>query len=346
MGASDALAAVPGDGLAVLDGAWFLGSLGVRVGGAGVASLANVVALDCTLCKDVDAIPSLTWAELPAGPKANLFCACGLGRRGISFNSTSAKLSAVLTMASTLSAQSDHGALSFDEVVLLPSSPSKNGSMPSLGPPSLTAHSTYGALAINGMIAPKAAAATVQVKLSSFAGDIKAVFSGGAISGSYDVTTAPGGIGHVGIVIDNTPTRATQGTLGSGNATVTIDHAYGNLALALSTKAPSVFAGISSGLLKQGPAGGGPGGRAGSGAMLEDEQPHCAGGGDSGGALGDGESHADADAAMGLQQPIWWMGPLAHALAAAGEAVDEARQAAEDEAAGAAMAMALRRGFK
>ena len=65
----------------------------------------------------------MTWAELPAGPKANLFCACGLGRRGIAFNSTSAKLSAVLAMASTLSAQSDQGDLSFDEVVLLPASP-------------------------------------------------------------------------------------------------------------------------------------------------------------------------------------------------------------------------------
>ena len=71
MGASDAMAAVPGDGLAVLDGAWFLGSLGVRVDGAGVASLANVVALDCSLCKAVDAIASLPWADLPAGPKAN-----------------------------------------------------------------------------------------------------------------------------------------------------------------------------------------------------------------------------------------------------------------------------------
>ena len=65
------------------------------------------------------------------------------------------------------------------------------------------------------------------------------------------VLTTPGGIGHVGIVVDNTPTTRRNGTLGAegGHASVTIRHAYGNVALALSTKAPNVFAGISGGLV-------------------------------------------------------------------------------------------------
>ena len=67
-----------------------------------------------------------------------------------------------------------------------------------------------------------------------------------ALCGSQVVTASPG-IGHVGIVVDNQPTRAPHGIVGDGNASVTIRHAYGNVALALSAKAPSVFAGISGG---------------------------------------------------------------------------------------------------
>ena len=209
----------------------------------------------------------------------------------------------------------------------------RGGGVASLGPPSLTANSTYGSLAINGMIAPKAAATSVQVRLASFAGDIKAVLSGGAISGTYDVATANGGIGHVGIVIDNTPTTATHGTLGSGNASVTIEHSYGNVALALSTKAPSVFAGISGGLLHDSA---GPGGTAGGltgGGASGQEQPQCTGEGDVG-----APGHAGRDA--GLPQSIWWMGPLANALAAAGESVDETRREAEEAAQPAAVTAA------
>ena len=51
----------------------------------------------------------------------------------------------------------------------------------------------------------------------------------------------------MGIVVDNPPTRSPTGMLGKGNASVTITHMDGNVALALSTKAPSVFAGISNG---------------------------------------------------------------------------------------------------
>jgi hypothetical protein len=59
---------------------------------------------------------------------------------------------------------------------------------------------------------------------------------------------AAGGIGHVGVVIDDTPTTQRHGVLGdgTGNASVTISNAYGNVALALSTRAANVLAALPS----------------------------------------------------------------------------------------------------
>ena len=75
-----------------------------------------------------------------------------------------------------------------------------------------------------------------------YAGDVKGLFDNGAINGTYAARTEPGGIGHVGIVIDDAPTGATEGTLGTGNASVVATHSYGHLSLSLSSKAPSAFA--------------------------------------------------------------------------------------------------------
>ena len=55
------------------------------------------------------------------------------------------------------------------------------------------------------------------------------------------------------IVIDNNPSVELSGRLGLGNASVTVHHSYGNLALALTTTAPSIFAGITTQLGSAGP---------------------------------------------------------------------------------------------
>ena len=85
-------------------------------------------------------------------------------------------------------------------------------------------------------------AAAVQCRLKSVGGDVRATFSGGAINGSYRVRADEPGIGTVGIVIDDAPALAREGRLGTGNASVHVEHNYGNLALAMSSKAPSAFA--------------------------------------------------------------------------------------------------------
>ena len=312
MGASDALVQAPAGGVLVFEGAHFLGSLGVQVSGGGVASLANVAALDCALCNAVSAMTTLTWGQLVIGSQANLFCACHLERRGLLFNSTRAKLSAALVVASTFAAHSHSGDLIFDDVGFPPPSfPARNGTVSSLGPPSLDANSSFGNLAINGILAQRAAASSMQVRLSSFAGNIKAVFSGGAISGAYDVVTAPGGFGHVGIVVDNAPTHDVHGILGAGNASVTIDHAYGNVALALSSKAPSAFAGISGGLIHVSAQEYGSYGRSG--------QPQC-------GTEFREQAIDDADGTNHARPHYPWLGALSDVLEAVRDSVDEARR--------------------
>ena len=51
----------------------------------------------------------------------------------------------------------------------------------------------------------------------------------------------------MGIVIDDAPTLQRAGRLGSGNASVLLEHSYGSLALSLSSKPPSAFAGVLAG---------------------------------------------------------------------------------------------------
>lgn len=126
--------------------------------------------------------------------------------------------------------------------------------------------------------------------------------------------TAPGGIGHVGIVIDNTPTHALHGSLGRGNASLLMQHGYGNLALALSTRAPSVFAGISGGLLgpRQPPT-----------TSLRDGQAACEAASSSAAGDGGGERGVDGEAMAWVQLPA-----MAEALGALTQALAEARASA------------------
>ena len=85
------------------------------------------------------------------------------------------------------------------------------------------------------------------------AGDVKALFTGGALDGNYEVRTEPGGIGHTGIVIDNQVTKKKSGHVGgAGNASVYLYHDYGELSLSMSTNAPSVFDGITGSLTSGG----------------------------------------------------------------------------------------------
>ena len=88
------------------------------------------------------------------------------------------------------------------------------------------------------------AKSSLQCNISSHAGNVKALFSGGAINGSYDVLTPPTAIGSVGIVIDDAPVAARSGTLGTGGARVFVTNDFGSLALSLSTTAPSIFSSI------------------------------------------------------------------------------------------------------
>ena len=121
--------------------------------------------------------------------------------------------------------------------------------------------------------------------------------------------------------MDNTPTNQAAGTLGKpeGNASVAITHADGNVALALSTKAPSVFAGISGGLIhssaSEGEVSSAP--TCAKAAAAEEEEDGAADG-----AMVSASGLA-ADAA--LPAPLEWMRPLAAALAALSDDVDVAR---------------------
>ena len=248
IGASDAYVTTAG-GRAVLNGARFAGGLDVDMGrGAGQLNMVNVMTLDCSFCKELDLLAGLPWAELPLAAGLPLFCTCDTqeveGARGIRFRSSEAKLVAAFVIANAINARSTYGDLGFDEIVLTPSKPSRNGSVGTAGPPTLVAYSDFGAVALNGLISGAQAAAEVHVDLGSSTGDVKAVFSGGALNGSYEVVTESGGIGHTGIVIDNEMSTASSGTIGTGNASVRLFHSYGDVALALSTKAPSVFEGI------------------------------------------------------------------------------------------------------
>ena len=115
-------------------------------------------------------------------------------------------------------------------------------------PPRLEATSTLGGVTLLGLSALQPAEAdAVQCRLASVGGDVKASFGRGAINGSYAVTQEQPAIGRVGIVIDDAPTAQRAGRLGSGNASVLVEHGYGSLALSLSSKAPSAFAALLAG---------------------------------------------------------------------------------------------------
>ena len=165
-------------GLVKLSDARFVGSLDVEMR-SGTASLVNVVTLDCALCKDQAELHSLSWGQLPLSPAANLFCTCDTPSRGFSFlSSEDAKLSASFVIANRIVASSKEGNLGFSEVVLLPSTPSHNGTVGALGPPMLNGTSTYGDVTLINLIAESTAAATVVVHMGSMAGVVKGLFTG------------------------------------------------------------------------------------------------------------------------------------------------------------------------
>ena len=187
------------------------------------------------------------WEEAGA-----LFCTCAPKAVGVSFASHDAQLTAAFVIANTVRVTSTHGSLGFDELVFLPVPAPHNGSVVPPATPTLYANSTYGNVALNGLIASGAAASTLQATLASYGGDVKAIFSGGAINGSYAVHRAHGGIGHEGVVIDNVMSEERSGTLGGkdgfvGNASVYAWHSYGHLSLSFATKAPSIFSAITGG---------------------------------------------------------------------------------------------------
>ena len=186
-------------------------------------------------------LPSVNWTAITA----DFFCVCEAAAPALGFTSDDASLSAALLAARTVDANSTHGKLTIAEALLLPNlAPNATGYAPP-DQPTLTLHSTYGDVTLDGVIAmADEAKSSLQCNISSHAGNVKALFSGGAINGSYDVLTPPTAIGSVGIVIDDAPVAARSGTLGSGGARVFVTNDFGSLALSLSTTAPSIFSSI------------------------------------------------------------------------------------------------------
>jgi len=245
-------------GIMAFTGARFVGSMEMTFtepkAKGSAANLNNVAVLDCSVCKPTDLIEQLSWADLPLSAELpTLFCACPPSDvHGILLHAADADLTALLAIASNLTAISDSGDLTLDEFVLTATQPTTNLSGAVVGPeaptPVVRMTSTYGDVALNGLIATSAGS-KFNISLESMAGVVKGLFTGGALDGHYEVVTAPGGIGHVGIVIDNQVTSTTAGHVGKeGNASVFLKHNYGDLSLAMSTKAPSVFDGITGSL--------------------------------------------------------------------------------------------------
>ena len=134
------------------------------------------------------------------------------------FTSDDASLSAALLAARSVDANSTHGMLRFAEALLLPNLARNTTGYAPPDQPTLTLHSTYGDVTLDGVIAmADEAKSSLQCNISSHAGNVKALFSGGAINGSYDVLTPPTAIGSVGIVTTSVRRRA-LGTLGTGRA--------------------------------------------------------------------------------------------------------------------------------
>ena len=277
---------VGGGGTLAVSDAQILGRLRMTHGleegggsGGGGAYLSNVLALGCDICMQPRLVSGLAW-NASAAPE--LLCVCDdAPAPAIHFEAGgTASLDGALLLTRALNASTYAGAISLVEIVLLPhldpermlqpavdggedpsaaearceaeaeapaSAPPPPGYARAL-PPRLEATSTLGGVTLLGLIALQPAeAAAVQCRLASVGGDVKATFSGGAINGSYAVSQEQPAIGRVGIVIDDAPTAQRAGRLGSGNASVQVEHSYGSLALSLSSKAPSAFAGVLAG---------------------------------------------------------------------------------------------------
>ena len=201
MAAAEAIVRAP-SGYVVLSDARIVGTVdvGMASGGHGEVSLTNVLTLDCSFCHELSQVGDLPWAELLLTPQLNFFCTCDLAdERGIRVASADAKLSAAFTISNQLIAHSEWGSMSLSEVVIVPSIASHNGTIGSIGPPTLSCNTTYGNIELNQVIAEASAASNYHVVLRSFGGNVKALFTGGGLRGSYAVVTEPGGIGHVGI---------------------------------------------------------------------------------------------------------------------------------------------------
>ena len=150
-------------------------------------------------------LPSVNWTAITA----DFFCVCEASSPALGFTSDDASLSAALLAARTVDANSTRGKLTIAEALLLPNlAPNATGYAPP-DQPTLTLHSTYGDVTLDGVIAmADEAKSSLRCSISSHAGNVKALFSGGAINGSYDVLTPPTAIGSVGIVIDDAPVAA------------------------------------------------------------------------------------------------------------------------------------------
>ena len=284
--------ATQGGSTLVVSDAQLLGTLAVvqRGGGAdegeaggGSTHLSNVLALGCEVCMQPHLAPLLDW-NASAAPE--LLCVCDAAPPAVQYVGAGAsRLAGAAVLARSLNASASRGAISLVEMVLLPplapermlepavaggtdasadakcdAAAAAPGAPPPPGyaraaPPSLVASSVLGGVTLLGLVSLQPAeAAAVQCHLSSVGGDVKATFSGGAINGSYAVVKDEPGIGHAGVVVDDAPTAALTGRLGTGNASVVVVHNYGNLALSLSSKAPSAFADVLGGAAASGAA--------------------------------------------------------------------------------------------
>ena len=251
--ASSAPLATP-KGIVALSGARFVGSLEMSFTDESArgsnAYMNNVAVLDCSVCKPTELVEYLGWDDLPLSQDVpTIFCACEPADvHGILLDAGTADFKALLAIASNVTATSTHGELTLDEFVLTSGTPTTTLNGTIVGPlppfPSINMSSTYGAVTLNGLIA-SGAGVTYNVSLSSMAGDVKGLFNGGALDGEYQVETAEGGIGHVGVCINNEITHAAAGHVGQeGNASVYIYHNYGDVSLFMSSSSPSVFDGI------------------------------------------------------------------------------------------------------
>jgi hypothetical protein len=226
----------PGEGIMVLKGTSFLGSVAIESAYADV-HMTQVILLDCQLCHNS--------ADFSTSPREGhaISCICDSDNSSLHFNSHDATLSSTLLTAlgsnPHIWARSTHADVTFAELLLMDILKPSGGVLNN-APPSVEVESFYANVNLDGVIASKNAKDTMQVRLSSYAGDIKASF-GSALNGTYDVSAPVEAIGSVGIAIDSGPVDKLRGRVGSGNATLDVSHSYGHVALSMDTKPPSVF---------------------------------------------------------------------------------------------------------